>query len=67
VTKLLQQATIDIQSATYNADSTQGYDREYREKIAQELTTKKATLTQVQQQIVLAMRDFEQELFVRVK
>lgn len=67
LTKLLQQVSVDVSSATDNAKNTQGYDRQYWEGVLHEVTTKKESLSHVQHQILLAMSDFEQELFVRVK
>jgi len=67
LTKLLKQTNIDIQAATENTDNTTWYDHTYRLGILSDLTKKKDSLTTLQQQILFAMRDFEQELFVRVK
>lgn len=67
LSKLLQQTIQDIKSAWDNAASTEWYDYTYRNGVVVTLTEKKASLTDVQQKIILAMQDFEQELFVRVK
>lgn len=67
LTKLLQQSTVDLKSAQENAQISKSYDRTYREDVQKELTAKKNSLTEAQQKINLAMEDFEQELFIRVK
>ena len=67
LSKLLQQTIGDIKSASANAATTEWYDYTYRNGVVVALTEKKASLTDMQQKIILAMQDFEQELFVRVK
>lgn len=65
--KLIQQTTTDIKSASDNASITKWYDHDYRIGIVNDQTKKKESLTDLQQKIVLSMKDFEKELFLRIK
>lgn len=67
LTNLLKQTNADITTAAENAANTEWYDNSYRRQVLQQLTEKRDSLTNVQQQIEVAMSDFEQELFIRVK
>jgi hypothetical protein len=67
LTQLLTKTLTDITSAQENISRADEADRAYRTQVVLTLTEKKNALTSMQQQIVLAMKDFEQELFVRVK
>lgn len=67
IQQVLLATEIDRDAAATNAAATKWYDHIYRKEIYATLTEKKEALAEVQQKIGFAMRDFEQELFVRVK
>jgi hypothetical protein len=64
---LLTQTSEDLTIAINNKTITDWYDREYREGQVTQLQKKKTLLSETQQNILLAVKDFEKELFVRVK
>lgn len=64
---LIANSTEDLAIAEKNKEITSWYDRSYREKQEEQLKRKKNLLINTQENILLAVQDFEKELFVRVK
>ena len=64
---LLTETSEDLTLAINNKEITDWYDREYREWEVTKKKKKKTLLSETQQNMLLAVKDFEKELFVRVK
>jgi hypothetical protein len=64
---LLNDTREDLKAAEENKEETDGYDRSYREWQLKTLQKKYTTLIETQQELGIAMDDFEKELFIRVK
>jgi hypothetical protein len=56
-----------LETAINNRNITEGYDKSYRDGIVVTLTKKRDDILLVQQALMSAIKDFEKELFVRVK
>lgn len=65
VSQLVQKTKYDIEQANQNYDA--GKDSVYRSGVILQLEDEYDALLQTQQDLLLAVKDFEQELFLRVK
>jgi hypothetical protein len=64
---LIANASEDLTIALKNKDLTSWYDRDYRIEQSEQLYKKKTLLLETQENVLLAVKDFEKELFIRVK
>lgn len=67
ITQLLVKTNQDLETAINNSKVTSWYDKVYRDGIVATLLKKKDDMLVVQQELTSALKDFEKELFVRVK
>lgn len=64
---LIANTSEDLTIALKNKEITEWYDSNYREEQSVQLQKKKTLLVETQENVLLAVKDFEKELFVRVK